>query len=96
MSAAEIPVDVDVLRDADQPLAWLDNSAIAGLMAIGLRDWSTDVVLCTNGPSELPDEDRAHLAAAGIPVSEQPITGLEPHGDGASITLSGGAPLARR
>jgi len=80
----------------DQPLAWLDNSSTASLTAIWLRDWSTEVVLCTNGPSELTDEVRAHLSAAGIPEREQPITGLEQHGDGARITSSEGASLERR
>jgi thioredoxin reductase len=80
----------------DQGLALLDSGATAALQALVLRDWSTDVVLCTNGPSELTAEDRARLAAGGIAVREEPITRLEPTGEGVRIAFGDKGSLDRR
>ena len=49
-------------------------------LAQGLTVWTDDVVLCTDGPSGLDDERRAELAASGIDVREEPVTGLESRG----------------
>jgi len=39
--------------------------------------WSKDLVLCTDGPADLSDEQRARLAYHRIPVREEPIARLE-------------------
>jgi thioredoxin reductase len=80
----------------DQPLALLDSGATAGLQALVLRDWSRDLVLCTNGRSELTPEDRVRLSAAGVAVREQPITRLEPIGEGVRIVFGDEGSLERR
>jgi len=44
--------------------------------ALLLRGWTEDVVLLTDGPSELADEDSARLQAAGVRVEEASIKRL--------------------
>ncbi|MDQ2671015.1 MAG: NAD(P)/FAD-dependent oxidoreductase, partial [Gemmatimonadota bacterium] len=60
-------------------------------LAQGLTVWTDDVVLCTDGPSGLDDERRAELAASGIDVREEPVTGLESRGGTlTAVLLDGG------
>lgn len=47
-----------------------DRAVHAGLL---LRAWSDDVVVLTDGPAELDDEQRSKLEAAGVEVEERPI-----------------------
>ena len=48
-------------------------------------------MLCTDGPSGLDDERRAELAASGIDVREEPVTGLESRGGTlTAVLLDGG------
>jgi ubiquinone/menaquinone biosynthesis C-methylase UbiE len=54
----------DGYERSDQPLALTESTDTASLQALGVHDWSADAVLCTNGPSELTDEDRFRLSAA--------------------------------
>ena len=61
----------------DLPLAVYANGAVAGHLAPLVRNWSADVVLLTDGPAELADEDRARLAALDIPVREERVARLE-------------------
>lgn len=48
--------------------------------ALLLRGWSADVVLLTDGPADLDAAERAALAAAGVPVDERPVVGVESAG----------------
>jgi|RhiMethySRZTD1v2_1073278.scaffolds.fasta_scaffold1033218_2 hypothetical protein len=45
--------------------------------------WSNDLVLCTDGPAELSDEQRTRLAHHNIPVREESIARLEGTPNGA-------------
>ena len=45
--------------------------------------WSKDLVLCTDGPAELSDEQRTRLAHHNIPVREESIARLEGTPNGA-------------
>jgi thioredoxin reductase len=85
----------DAFERSDQPLAVIESGANAGFYALQIRGWSPDVVLCTNGSAELSGEDRARLAAHGIPVREEPIASLEAAGEGARIAFSDAPPLER-
>jgi thioredoxin reductase len=42
-----------------------------------LRGWSDDVVLLTNGPSELDADGRRRLEVAGVRIDERPIARLD-------------------
>jgi thioredoxin reductase len=65
----------------ERPLAVLDGGPTGVHRAVLLRMWSDDVVLLTNGPADLGDDDRATLAAAGVPIDERPVAGLRGPGD---------------
>jgi thioredoxin reductase len=49
-----------------------------GQFALELTGWSRDIVLCTDGPSELTDECRARLERNGIAVRPDRVVRLEP------------------
>jgi thioredoxin reductase len=61
----------------DRPLAIYGKGERGKGLALELTLWSSDVVLCTHGPADLDDEDRARLHAHGIPLREQRIRALE-------------------
>ncbi|WP_217923458.1 NAD(P)/FAD-dependent oxidoreductase [Miltoncostaea oceani] len=68
----------------DRPLAVLDRGASGVHRALLLRMWSDDVTLLADGPAGLDDGEAASLRAAGVPVDERPVAGLE--GPGATLT----------
>jgi thioredoxin reductase len=61
---------------ADRPIAMHARGRSAARLALLLRGWSDDVVLCTDGPDGLSDEDHAKLSAAGVRVREERIDRL--------------------
>jgi thioredoxin reductase len=68
----------------------------AGL-ALLLRQWTHDLVLCTHGPAELREDELRRLRARGIAVREEPIARLEAeNGCLQSIVFADGTRLARR
>ncbi|MBN9391918.1 MAG: NAD(P)/FAD-dependent oxidoreductase [Chloroflexi bacterium] len=81
----------------DQPLAVHYTGDAAFRMVRLLTNWSADVTLITDGPSELSDEQRRQLVAAGIPVREEKIARVEGENhlervvfeDGSSIPCKG-------
>lgn len=81
----------------DQPLAVYGKGKNGLGLALELVLWSTDLVLCTDGPSELSAEDMARLARHSITVHEEPILRLEGD-DGAlnQIVFAGGNAIQRR
>jgi thioredoxin reductase len=82
----------------DQPIAvyGLGNSAVG--FAVQMLIWSADVVLCTDGPADLTDEDKRRLDRHGIPVNERRITHLqEAKGGGLGcIMFEDGTSIERR
>ena len=60
----------------DRVLGVLDKGPPGVHRALLLRIWSDDVTLLTNGPSELDDEERRRLGAAGVVVDERPVAEL--------------------
>jgi thioredoxin reductase len=61
----------------DQPLA-VYGKGEAGLgLALGLTQWSRDLVLCTDGPSALDEKDRKRLDRLNIGVREERVVRLE-------------------
>jgi thioredoxin reductase len=79
----------------DRPLAVHGNGPAAARSALVLSGWSNDVLLCTDGPSDLNGE-RDALRRAGVRVREEPIQRLV-GGDGRldRIEFTGG-PAERR
>src|SRR5918993_2508613 len=60
----------------DQPIAIYGRGERAVGLSLELTGWSRDLALCTNGPSELDNNDRARLERNGIAVYEQPLARL--------------------
>ena len=59
-----------------RPLAVMAAGEAAGHMGLLLRGWSDDVIVLTHG-QELPSEVREKLAAAKVPVIDEPLARLE-------------------
>jgi thioredoxin reductase len=79
----------------DRPLAVHGSGPEAARSAMVVAGWSSDVVLCTDGPARLNGE-RAALAHAGVRVREEPIRELA-GGDGQleRIEFAAGPPERR-
>jgi thioredoxin reductase len=81
----------------DQPLAVLARGELAVHASLLLRGWSDDIVLLTDGPADLGDDDRARLAAAGVGVDERSVAEIVSlEGELAAIVFSDGGRLERR
>jgi thioredoxin reductase len=84
----------------DRPLAVLNPGERAADRAAFIRNWSRDLVLLTDGPANLNEEERRTLRALDIPVREERISHLEGEPGGASgglrrIHFEDGSSLAR-
>lgn len=81
----------------DQPIAIYGRGENGSGLAVKMTLWTRDLVLCTDGPSELTDEHRKKLAKHQIPVREERIVRLEGT-DGVleQIVFDSGETLARR
>ena len=81
----------------DQPLAIYGRGENGSGLAVEMTLWSRDLVLCTDGPSELTDAHRQTLAQHQIPIREERIVRLEGT-DGVleQIVFDSGETLARR
>jgi thioredoxin reductase len=81
----------------DQPLAIYGRGSRGLGLSLELTAWSADLVLCTDGPSEIDAEGLSRLARNGIAVREERVLSL----DGAGgilkrVILEGADPLPRR
>ncbi|HTU14492.1 MAG TPA: NAD(P)/FAD-dependent oxidoreductase [Solirubrobacterales bacterium] len=81
-----------------RPLAVRGNGERGVHGALLLSGWSEDVILLTDGPAELDDEQREKLWKAGVAVDERSIAALESErgcltaisfGDGSRLERSG-------
>lgn len=87
----------DAWEVRDQPLAAYGRGRQGAGLALSLKTWSEDVVLCTDGPPRLSAADAAALERNDIPVRSAKIARL----DGADgilerIVFAKGDPLPRR
>lgn len=81
----------------DQPIAIYGRGKRGVGLSLELTAWSSDLVLCTDGASELDDEERARLDRNGIVVREERIARLESHdGHLTAVVFEGGERLPRR
>jgi thioredoxin reductase len=81
----------------DQPLAVYGRAEPGTALALGLTVWTDDLVLCTDGPSGLSEEEEQQLDQAGIEVREDRVVRLEGR-DGLleQVVFAEGDPLPRR
>jgi hypothetical protein len=61
-----------------------------------LTNWSRDLVLCTDGPADLSEDDRRQLTAQNISVREEPIARLEGRRAGLSEQREGKQDMLER
>lgn len=82
----------------DQPLAVYGRGSRGYGLSLELTAWSRDLVLCTDGPSELDDEQRNRLARNSIEVREGQVARLEADGDARlqQVVFDDGTSIARR
>ena len=60
-----------------QPIAVYGRGARGHGLALELLGWTRDLVICTDGPAELEDNERLELARNGIIVREERIARLD-------------------
>lgn len=60
----------------DRPLAVYGHGTEGEEFAVELKTWSDDIVLCTDGRSELSGESYAHLFRQGVTLREEKIVRL--------------------
>ena len=79
----------------DHPIAAFGRGSDVTGLALGLKTWSADVVVCTHG-TRLERKLRERLERNGVAVRTQPIARIE-HADGAlsRLVFAAGEPLAR-
>ena len=81
----------------DEPLAAYGRGDGAIELALLMLGWSRDVVLCTNGPAELADDQTAEFSRLGVQVREEPIARLVgTTGVLEQIVFSDGTSVSRR
>jgi thioredoxin reductase len=80
----------------DQPLAVYGRGDRGLGLSLELTGWSRDLVLCTDGPSEIAPGDLARLSRNGIQVREDRVVRLEGRERLDRIVFDTGEPLARR
>jgi len=79
----------------DRPLAIYGRGDRGLGLSLELTGWSRDLVLCTDGPSEIAAADLARLDRNGIRVREERVTRLEGTDRLERIVFDDGAPLDR-
>lgn len=82
---------------SDQPLAVYGKGEKGYGLSLELTAWSSDILLCTDGPSGLPERHVARLARNGVTIAEEPVVRLEGE-DGilTRIIFEGREPAMRR
>jgi thioredoxin reductase len=86
----------DGWEERDEPIAVYGQGESGVKLALSVRTWSADIVLCTNGAASLPGDQAARLARCGIPVREAPIERLEgKDGRLTRIVFGGGGSIER-
>jgi len=79
----------------DKPLAIYGRGARGYGLSLELTGWSRDLVLCTDGPSEIEPADLERLRRNGVAVREDRIVRLEGGERLERIVFASGEPLPR-
>ena len=87
----------DGFEHRDQPLAVYGEGDKGASLALMMKQWSSDVLLCTDGPSAISPSMQARLQQHRITVCSDTIASLEGTDDGAlqKIHLQSGKALKR-
>jgi thioredoxin reductase len=81
----------------DRPIAIYGRGERGLGLSLELTLWSRDLVLCTDGPSEIDRHGRARLERTGIPVREDRVARLEgSNGALEAVVFENGELLPRR
>jgi thioredoxin reductase len=79
----------------DRPLAAYGPGRNGAGLAVSLKSWSPDVVLCTDGPAGLRPEEAQRLERFGIPIYQQKIARVEGASEMEQIVFRDGTTLPR-
>ena len=79
----------------DKPIAIYGRGARGLGLSLELTGWSRDLVLCTDGPSEIEPADLERLRRNGIRVCEDRVVRLEGGDTLEHVVFASGPPLAR-
>ena len=79
----------------DEPLAVYGRGARGLGLSLELTGWTRDIVLCTDGPSELSAEDLARLTRNGIIVRDERVVRLQGSDVLEAVVFDRGDPLVR-
>jgi thioredoxin reductase len=87
----------DAWEVRDQPLAVYGKDKESKHLALQLTQWCHDLLFCTDGPSDLSEQDLAQLGSLGLVVRTDPIARLDGH-DGRlqQIVFASGDQIPRR
>ena len=87
----------DGFEHRDQPIAVYGTGDKGAGLALTMKQWSSDVLLCTDGPSQVSPGMQARLEQHGISVCSETIARLEGTDDGSlqNIHLQNGKALKR-
>jgi thioredoxin reductase len=87
----------DGFEHREQPLAVYGMGDKGAGLALMMKQWSADVVLLTDGPSQISPEFETRLQRHQVPICSEQIAALEGTDDGALqfIRLEGGKVLTR-
>jgi thioredoxin reductase len=81
----------------DKTLAVIGDRPDQVMLAAYLADrYSDDVVVCTQGAHELPEQITALLAARGIPLRQEPLVGVDGELDALKLYFADGSVLDRQ
>ena len=81
----------------DQPIAIYGKEHRGVGLALELTAWSRDLVLCTDGPARIDEDDRTRLARNGITIREERVRALQGRGGMLErIVFEVSEPLPRR
>jgi len=81
----------------DQPIAIYGRGNRGTGLSLELTTWSRDLVLCTDGPAEIDEDERARLERNGIRIREERVVRLEGTGGALErVVFEDGTHLNRR
>jgi thioredoxin reductase len=73
----------DGFEYADKPIAAFGDRDKGAALALMMKQWSADVILCAGGGTAPSPDMQKRLAANGVPIIDAPIAALE--GDGSIL-----------
>ncbi|HYD47031.1 MAG TPA: NAD(P)/FAD-dependent oxidoreductase [Terriglobales bacterium] len=78
----------------DQPLGvYGRGDEKGGGLALEMKQWSEEITLCSDGPSELSPSCRERLRRRGVALREERVIRFEPAGEGIRVVFESGAPI---